>query len=47
MWDDVLRDAIDAAESEMNRHVPPLTLTWQEVFEDEYILEDDKAAGST
>lgn len=41
LWDDVLRDAIDAAESEMNRRVPPLTLTWQEVFEDEYTLEDD------
>ena len=41
IWDDVLLDAIDEAEGEMNRRVPPLTLTWQEVFEDEYTLADD------
>jgi hypothetical protein len=41
MWDDMLRDAVDEAEGEMNRHVPPLTLTWAEVFEDEYTLEQD------
>lgn len=40
-WHDVLEDAIDAAESEMNRRVPPLTLTWEEVFETAYTLEED------
>lgn len=40
LWPDVLQDAIDAAESEMNRRVPPLTLTWEEVFETAYTLEE-------
>ncbi len=41
LWDDALLDAIDEAQGEMNRRVPPLILTWQEVFEDAYTLEDD------
>lgn len=41
LWPDVLQDALDAAESEMNRRVPPLTLTWEEVFETAYTLEED------
>jgi len=27
------------AEGETNLDIPPLTLTWQEVFEDEYVLQ--------
>jgi hypothetical protein len=38
IWQDVLDDAIRAAESEMDQDVPPLVLTWQEVFEDAYRL---------
>lgn len=40
LWHDVLLDAIDEAEGEMNRRVPPLTLTWEEVFETAYTLEE-------
>lgn len=41
LWSDVLLDAIDAAEGEMNRRVPPLTLTWEEAFETVYTLEEE------
>ena len=41
IWDDVLLDALDEAEGEMNRRVAPLTLTWDEVFETEYRVEED------
>lgn len=41
LWNNVLLDAVDAAEGEMNRRVPPLTLTWEEVFETVYTLEGD------
>lgn len=40
MWPDVLQDAIDAAEGEMNRRLPPLTLTWEDVFDTQYTLEE-------
>ncbi|HEY7495996.1 MAG TPA: DUF29 domain-containing protein [Candidatus Tectomicrobia bacterium] len=42
IWDDVLLDAVDEVESEMNQHVPPIALTWEEVFEAEYTLESDE-----
>ena len=38
LWDDCLDSAIGEAEGDMDCDVPPLTLTWQEVFEDEYRL---------
>jgi hypothetical protein len=41
MWDDCLAAARDEAAGELNRRVPPLTLTWAEVFDDEYTLEED------
>lgn len=40
MWDDCLAAAHDAAAGEMNRPVPPLRLTWDEVFVTEYTRED-------
>jgi hypothetical protein len=40
MWDDCLAAARDAAAGEMNRPVPPLPLTWDEVFVTEYTRED-------
>jgi len=41
MWEDCLAAARDEAAGEMNRRVPPLQLTWAEVFEAEYTLEED------
>jgi len=38
LWDDCLDSATGEAEGDMDRDLPPLTLTWQEVFEDEYRL---------
>ena len=40
MWEDCLAAARDAAAGEMNRPVPPLPLTWDEVFVTEYTRED-------
>lgn len=40
-WNDVLLDAVDAAEGELNRRIPPMPLTWEEVFETAYTLEED------
>ena len=37
-WDEFVELARLEAEGEMNLDIPPLTLTWQEVFEDEYAL---------
>lgn len=39
MWDPVLHKAQQAAETDIQRPVAPLTLTWQEVFEDVYPFE--------
>jgi hypothetical protein len=41
MWDDVLLDALDEAEGALNRRIPPVTLTWDEVFETGYSVEKD------
>jgi hypothetical protein len=38
LWDDCLDSAIGEAEGDMDRDLPPLTLTWQDVFDDEYRL---------
>jgi hypothetical protein len=38
LWDDCLDSAIGEAEGDMDCDLPPLALTWQEVFEDEYRL---------
>ena len=38
LWDDCLDSAIGEAEGDMDRDLPPLTLTWQEVVADEYRL---------
>jgi len=38
-WDELVELARLAAEGETNLDIPLLTLTWQEVFEDEYTLE--------
>jgi Domain of unknown function DUF29 len=38
LWDDCLDSAIGEAEGDMDCNLPPLALTWQEVFEDEYRL---------
>jgi hypothetical protein len=43
IWDDVLLDAVDAVESEMNQRVSSIALTWEEVFETEYVLEPDES----
>ena len=40
-WDDMLLSATYEAEGEMNRRLPPITLTWEEVFEADYTLEPD------
>ena len=37
-WDELVELARLEAEGETNLDIPPLTLTWQEVFEDEYAL---------
>jgi hypothetical protein len=39
LWDDCLDSAIGEAEGDLDYDLPPLTLTWQEVFEDEYRLD--------
>jgi hypothetical protein len=39
IWDEALLDALDEAEGELNRRIPPITLTWDEVFETEYSVE--------
>ena len=39
MWDEALLDTLDKAEDELNRRIPPITLTWDEVFETEYSVE--------
>jgi hypothetical protein len=36
LWQDVLEEAIREVENELDQDIPPMTLTWQEVFEDEY-----------
>jgi hypothetical protein len=41
MWDDALLDALDEAEGELNRRIPPVPLTWDEVFETEYSVGED------
>lgn len=41
MWDDCVAAARDAAAGEMNRPVPPLALTWDEVFTTEYTREEE------
>lgn len=38
LWDRTLRKARREAENELNRPVPPLDLTWEEVFETDYSL---------
>jgi hypothetical protein len=38
LWDDCLDSAIGEAAGEIDCDLPALTLTWQEVFEDEYRL---------
>ena len=38
-WDELVELARLEAEGETNLDIPPLTLTWQEVFEDEYVLQ--------
>jgi hypothetical protein len=37
-WDELVELARLEAEGETNLDISPLTLTWQEVFEDEYAL---------
>lgn len=39
MWDHVLHKAQQEAETDLQRPIPPQTLTWQEVFEDVYTFE--------
>ena len=39
MWDHVLHKAQQEAETDIQRPVPPQTLTWQAVFEDIYTIE--------
>jgi len=41
MWDEALLDALDEAEGVLNRRIPPMTLTWDEVFETAYSVEKD------
>jgi hypothetical protein len=41
LWDEALLDALDEAAGELNRRIPPLTLTWDEVFGTEYSVEKD------
>jgi len=41
MWDEALLGALDEAEGGLNRCIPPVTLTWDEVFETEYSVEKD------
>lgn len=39
-WDEITEVARREAEGEMNLDIPPLSLTWKEVFEDNYTLEN-------
>jgi hypothetical protein len=39
-WDELTEIARREAEGETNRDIPPLSLTWKEVFEDDYTLEN-------
>jgi hypothetical protein len=39
LWERTLRKARREAEGEMDRAIPPLSLTWDEVFATEYTLE--------
>ena len=41
MWERCLEAAINEAEGEMDRSLPPLTLSWEEVFETAYILDSE------
>jgi len=41
MWDEALLDALDEAAGKLNRRIPPVTLTWDEVFETAYSVEKD------
>jgi hypothetical protein len=41
MWDEALLDALDEAEGELNHRIPPVMLTWDDVFETEYSVEKD------
>ena len=38
-WDELMKLARLEAEGATNLDISPLTLTWQEVFEDEYVLQ--------
>jgi hypothetical protein len=38
LWDDCLDSALGEAEADMDRDIPPMTLTWEEVFDDQYRL---------
>jgi hypothetical protein len=40
LWDDCLDSALGEAEADLDRDLPPVTLTWEEVFEDEYSLRE-------
>lgn len=37
-WEDLVRQATRDAEALLDRDIPPQTLTWHEVFEDDYTL---------
>jgi hypothetical protein len=39
MWESCLAAAINEAEGDMDRSLPPLTLSWEEVLETEYTLD--------
>jgi hypothetical protein len=39
MWERCLAAAINEAEGDMERSLPPLTLSWEEVFETAYALD--------
>jgi len=39
MWDETLLDALDEVEGKLNCRIPPVTLTWDEVFETESSVE--------
>jgi len=41
MWDEALLDALDEAAGKLKRRIPPVTLTWDEVFETAYSVEKD------
>jgi hypothetical protein len=39
MWESCLEAAINEAEGDMDRSLPPLTLSWEDVFETAYTLD--------